>query len=284
MDLNINDFDNFVFDLDGTLYNEQKVVLDSSKEIIKRLQKLGKNVFTATGRTYYMNKKLIADLNITNYMLCSNGWMIYDPVKDKLLSYKAISDKAIKHLLDYADKNNLDYVMYTDKEMRGHNVRNTAWMTKRVLPNVVKNNPYRWDYLDGLWSKDIPKIKVSKISFLNEFYEPKFSEYVKNKLIKGYEKDLVLIMSQPGAIEFMPTGISKGDALIEVAKIKHLDLKRTCAFGDAMNDNKMLEVVGCGVAMGNAQEGVKKIAKYITRSNDDGGIAYFINQLFDNAE
>ena len=44
------------------------------------------------------------------------------------------------------------------------------------------------------------------------------------------------------------------------------------AFGDAENDIEMLEYCGIGVAMGNAQDQVKKIADHVTSSVDDDGI------------
>ena len=45
------------------------------------------------------------------------------------------------------------------------------------------------------------------------------------------------------------------------------------AFGDNYNDITMIGYAGLGVAMGNAEEDVKKIANYVCESNDDDGVA-----------
>ena len=45
------------------------------------------------------------------------------------------------------------------------------------------------------------------------------------------------------------------------------------AFGDAQNDQSMIEWSGIGVAMGNAVDEVKEVADYVTLSNNDDGIA-----------
>lgn len=50
------------------------------------------------------------------------------------------------------------------------------------------------------------------------------------------------------------------------------------AFGDGTNDRKMLEKVGTGVAMANGVPEVKAAADYITASNDEEGVARFIEK------
>ena len=51
------------------------------------------------------------------------------------------------------------------------------------------------------------------------------------------------------------------------------------AFGDAENDIPMLQAAGMGVAMGNAAQKVKEAADFVTRSNNDDGIAYALARL-----
>ena len=48
--------------------------------------------------------------------------------------------------------------------------------------------------------------------------------------------------------------------------------QETMAFGDGENDIEMLEAVGIGIAMGNADDIVKKSADYVTDSVDNDGI------------
>ena len=49
------------------------------------------------------------------------------------------------------------------------------------------------------------------------------------------------------------------------------------AIGDANNDLEMLAWAGLGVAMGNASSAVKAIAKDVTLSNQDNGVAHAIH-------
>ena len=53
-------------------------------------------------------------------------------------------------------------------------------------------------------------------------------------------------------------------------------------FGDGANDLSIINQVGLGIAMGNALEEVKKQAKEITLSNDNDGIAYYLDNIKEN--
>lgn len=77
----------------------------------------------------------------------------------------------------------------------------------------------------------------------------------------------------------MPKGLSKGNSLLEIAKYYNIDQKDIIAFGDELNDETMIEVAGTGVAMGNVVEKIKEIADYITLSNDEDGIADYLEKF-----
>lgn len=77
----------------------------------------------------------------------------------------------------------------------------------------------------------------------------------------------------------MPKGLSKGKSLLEIAEIFNIDQKDIIAFGDEMNDETMIKAAGVGVAMGNAVEKIKEIADYVTLTNDEDGIAYYLDRF-----
>ena len=77
---------------------------------------------------------------------------------------------------------------------------------------------------------------------------------------------------------FAAAGADKVSALREMAKLLGIELGQIAAFGDDRNDIGMLKAVGMGVAMGNAIEEVKAVAKYTALSNDEDGAARFIEE------
>lgn len=52
-----------------------------------------------------------------------------------------------------------------------------------------------------------------------------------------------------------------------------IDLKRTVVFGDNHNDISMFQVAGLSIAMGNAEEELKRVADHITLTNDESGVS-----------
>jgi len=68
------------------------------------------------------------------------------------------------------------------------------------------------------------------------------------------------------------------DAAIPLAEKLGLTMDQTMAIGDQENDRPMLEVVGNPVVMENGNPELKKIAKYVTKSNDEDGVAYALRE------
>ena len=83
----------------------------------------------------------------------------------------------------------------------------------------------------------------------------------------------------PGMLEVLPLGASKGFGVMKLLEHFGISPFDTIAFGDAQNDCEMLELVQYGVAVANAKEQLKRIAKYGTKTNDDFGVASILELL-----
>ena len=82
----------------------------------------------------------------------------------------------------------------------------------------------------------------------------------------------------PQFLDCMPLDINKGRSILEIADFFSIESKDTLAFGDEINDMEMIQMAGTGIAMANASETLKKEADFITLSNDEDGIAYYIEK------
>ena len=79
-------------------------------------------------------------------------------------------------------------------------------------------------------------------------------------------------------IEVNAEGVHKGMALLKLGEIFGISREEIAAFGDGSNDTRMLETVGMGVAMANAMPEVKEAADRLADSNDEEGVARFIEK------
>ena len=80
-------------------------------------------------------------------------------------------------------------------------------------------------------------------------------------------------------VDVANNGNSKGGRLLELLNRWQIDPQNVIAFGDNHNDTSMLTAVGLGVAMGNAEDDVKRQVKRVTLSNDENGIQQVLNEL-----
>lgn len=101
-------------------------------------------------------------------------------------------------------------------------------------------------------------------------------ERVKDQLNSVCDK--ILCMQSEGIIYTLTNSdTTKGKTLKKLLEYLDIDANSVLAFGDNYNDISMFEVAD-GVAVENAQESLKEVAKYLTKSNEDDGVSYFIQK------
>ena len=80
-------------------------------------------------------------------------------------------------------------------------------------------------------------------------------------------------------LEITHQGVNKATALLALGQRLGVDSKAMVAIGDGENDRTMLQVVGLGIAMGNASPYVQAVATWVTDTNNRDGLAKAINRL-----
>ena len=77
----------------------------------------------------------------------------------------------------------------------------------------------------------------------------------------------------------MPLNIDKATSLDKMLASVGLTRENAICCGDGFNDMTMIQYAGLGVAMENAQPAIKEAADYITKSNNEDGIAHVIDKF-----
>ena len=110
----------------------------------------------------------------------------------------------------------------------------------------------------------------------------------------GYSPDDLLALAEPavgdlvavthsngqGLIEAAALGVSKASAVAELAAGYGLGRESVIAFGDMPNDLPLMEWAGTSCAVGNAHPDVKAAARYVIGSNDEDGVAEYLEKLY----
>jgi len=99
---------------------------------------------------------------------------------------------------------------------------------------------------------------------------------------KQYERefqDFDFVRWHPFSVDVIPNGGSKAKGIEKITKRLGFPAVQQYAFGDGLNDIEMLSIIKNSVAMGNAEEKVKKAAKYVTKSVEENGILHGLQMV-----
>lgn len=282
-----------VTDLDGTLLNSQHEISAENIKALKAAQQQGIEIAIATGRTYGNAAALCKKAGLKMHIISNNGSFVYTK-QGKILSKIGINMQQAKSALQWLQHNNYSYSLCTNKNFFMPD--NTSSLLSRDFDNAQD--------VDPLWNKKNVKEMINcKILALdglvlmknvNEVFEQEVTighisvtTFDKTKFSQGKEyfsryKDLSVVSSESIIFDLTNRAASKGNGLQFLIDYLGVSFADVMAIGDNYNDISMLERVGHSVAIGNAEEAVKKICKQIAPSNDLNGVAHVINQTIPN--
>lgn len=120
--------------------------------------------------------------------------------------------------------------------------------------------------------EELLNIESSVIKFLILGLDPIQKNRVK-ALLETIE-DTYVTSSSPFNLEVTHVNGHKGNGLKAMARFFNIPIEDTVAIGDEINDIPMFHAAGLSIAMGNAEDEVKKHSDVVTLSNDENGVAY----------
>jgi Cof subfamily protein (haloacid dehalogenase superfamily) len=241
------------FDIDGTLLNHDKKLPESTKKAIHRLKELGHELAIATGRAPFMYKELREELGIDTYVSFNGQYVV---CKGKPVYKNPLDKEELQRLTDYANKIN-NPLIYEDHEFLRANVESHPYINVGIGSLKIEDVPvYEPDFHQ--------KGEVFQtLLFCTEEEEASYRETFENmEFVRWHEYSM----------DVLPVGVSKARGIEVLVNHLGFSMDDVYAFGDGLNDVEMLKFVKNSVAMGNAHEDVKKVAKYVTNHVDDDGI------------
>lgn len=262
-------------DLDGTLFTDKKEITPRTRKALRSALDQGVTVLVATGRPLTGIPEEIRKFPGMRYALTSNGARIEDVTDGRLIDEHLLDSASAEKALEIGSKyDTLQEVYYDGKSY--------APEDKRDLIQVYHKNPNMWEYIrkTRIWVDDVRKLVreynrgLDKIQML--FSDMKERTLAWNELSKVPELELVGSLGYN--IEINASGVNKGTGLVRLGELLGIKREEIMACGDGDNDLLMLKEVGFGVAMANATEPVKKVADYITLSNEEDGVAAAIEK------
>lgn len=275
-------------DLDGTMLNTYGIVTEKTKEIIKKTIEKGIDVVIASGRPIDSIKAIAKEIGSKKYFIAGNGALIYDIQKDEIIYEKYMKKEKVLEIIKICEENSISYNVYTDKMILAKALKyNVLYYYKENLKKE-ESKKTNISIVDNMYEyvKNMQEEKFLKITICDENKSVFSSIIRKLREIKGIEVLDVSHMSRKTIkqgsedipIEYYYTEISlenvdKWDAILYLIDKLNIDKSEVIAIGDNINDKKMIENAGVGVAMQGSTPLVTEVANYITDTNNNDGVA-----------
>ena len=260
-------------DMDGTLLNSKKELLEETKQYFKEFHTKGIDTLLVlcTGRPETGIRPYLKDLGYleeNHYIISQNGANIYESQTGNRIMDAFVDSEKIQKWIELGKKHGVsvmgagvDYYYSFDED-------STEWMEFDV--KIVNGSLKRITKEESL-STDFYKILLlGDVEQLDEF---------ETIIPKEWRDEFYVVRSQKYLIEVLKKGVNKAFGLEKLAVALNIDSCEIAAIGDAANDIEMLEYAGLAIAMGNASEKVKAIADIVTDSNENNGVIKAIYKL-----
>lgn len=244
------------FDIDGTLWDINNVIPDSTVRAIQRLRENGHLAFLCSGRcrAYIQNPKL---LSIGFDGIVSGCGTMVEYAGESVF-YKRIENDLAEHTVRTVRKYGFRPILegreylYMDDSEFGHDFygkKLKAEMGERLL--TIEDEWGRWE-ISKMACATVDADREGCFAALDAYYD--------------------YMIHNEAVVEMVPKGFHKGTGVAKVCELLELDLADTYAFGDSANDLGMFRTAGTSVALGDGSQTAREAADYVTTPLMEDGI------------
>lgn len=260
------------FDMDGTLLDSEKKIRNDSIEMINIAVNAKKIVALSTGRCIPELKAYREQLSDVQYVISVSGALVFDAKSNEETYSCSLSSDIVRQIMqEVKDFDVMIHLLSMDSIVQKDKVSRMADYQMGIYQRMFDEITIKPDDIYAFYEQNpIPLYK------LNLYFKNQQERAIIKKRLAPYE--LSVAYAEETSLECSAPNVSKGQGLMKLCEYLNVPIEKTIAVGDADNDLDLLERAGLAVAMGNANENVKKIADVIVSDNDHGGCAQAIRE------
>lgn len=259
-------------DIDGTLLDSEGRLRDETIEAIRLAVSKGLVFAIATGRPIQgveqFNRMIGLDLPFITY----NGAMVVMGKSREILYERCLESADARRVYDLGTERGTTIVTWSKNRLYVNRLDGRA----KTYGELGKTEPELMTDVDAVLAAGATKMLwYDEVDSIN-----RFEAEVRPLLGEGVNCHT----SRPWFLEFVDRNASKAIAMERLGARFGITRDEMIAVGDGDNDLSMIEYAGLGVAMGNANERVKRAACHVTLTNDENGVARVIYDFVLGAE
>lgn len=259
-------------DLDGTLLNNQGTVSEKNKKCLSACLDQGFKVYLVTGRPYCFAKYIAGTIDQRiGVIACAGACYEWN---EKLIAHEIASEALIK-IIECLERS-AAHAFFKGR---------TYFYTHEIY-----DRRFLYDHMNDRFPENL---KVKSFTELPYAELKRSAAHIHKILVYDMDRDrlcqletqvskiALLNISRYNDISFDMTaeGTDKGTAIREIRQRLHLEKSQVLAIGDAANDLPMFREAGRRIAMGNATPQIKEICHEVTKSNEEDGVAWILENI-----
>ena len=277
-------------DMDGTLLNNNHAFSEKTIQSLKKACEKGIRFMVVTGRNYVSALEVLEKTDLVCDYILSSGAEIRNPERQVQKSIALTFDECdylyeklkkypigimfcseeknfIIGTFEEADEGILNYIKYF------HDTRDKEELRKTCLYEIMWAKTKELPDFETLRKNNVP---VTKMFLVSDDID--MLQRIKEEL--GENGKLAVSSSFKNNLEITDIKAQKGPILKEYIESLGYTMDEVMVLGDSLNDYSMMEMdFGATIAMANADEEIKRVAKFETKSNEEDGVAYVIDEM-----
>lgn len=262
-----------VSDFDGTLANSKNQVPEEVVNAINNYVADGGIFAVCTGRILPSILPRVREIGLKGLVIACQGGVIADIESGEIIKNATFTAGETSQICAYLEE------LETNVQ---------AYFLDGFYSDLPKDEPHlklyesvigvKAEHADRALSKVTLKSdkKFNKVATL---CRPDEQERLYLKLTEKFGGKFDVTCSAKVLIEISPLGETKGEAVKFLAAHYNIPVEKCCAAGDNLNDLSMLVAAGVGVAVGNAVDGLKAAANFVSVTNDEGAVRQIIEKF-----
>jgi Cof subfamily protein (haloacid dehalogenase superfamily) len=255
-------FDLVVSDIDGTLVTKAKEVTPRARAAIEAMKARGTHFSVASARPPIGLKRIIDIAGIDAPVGSVNGGAIIRPDLS-IIETMTVPPEAVRITIAMLREQGIDAWLFTE----------TAWLLRDPQGPHVDHEAKTI----GLEPRVVEEFEEEDLSralkIVGASHDHDRLREIEEMLQVQLGGSALASRSQVYYLDITNAAANKGMAVRAVARHLGVPLDRVLTIGDGPNDAPMLKIAGFSVAMGNASEPVRNVARAVTDSNEDEGFA-----------
>jgi len=265
-------------DLDGTLLNSKKTCSLRTQNAVQALLKTGRKVCFVTGRSIVDTTFFAQQCGLSEHLIAANGAYIWDIQNQQAIQKTVLDADIVDYTIQISRSQKMFLWLYTFDKV----CYETSDKLHQTLINkypTFKSTHCNFDQIDNNnILKSLFILRQNRALEIKELLHQKYGDRVHTIINSAHIDDHDHPSEELVYLEILHSDSNKGNALQHLCEYYKIPLKNTLAFGDKDNDIEMLQIAGMSVAMANAKENILAVAQYKTLTNDEDGVADFIEK------